>query len=83
MHLRCYPMVWHEAWPEKPGRLMQFLVMNTKSKYYHAPCAGCGQRIRQGRQYILDPERNSGTAHGKGVPLVYHRVCYERIKRRT
>ena len=59
---------------------MQVLVMHKKSKYYHALCSKCGQRIRQGRQYVLDPEHSSGTAHGKGVPLVYHKVCYEELR---
>jgi hypothetical protein len=64
----------------KWGRPMQVLVMNKKSKYYHALCGRCGQRIRQGRQYVLDQERGSGVAHGKAVPLVYHKVCYEQLK---
>jgi hypothetical protein len=59
---------------------MQVLIMNNKSKYYHATCGKCGQRIRQGRHYVLDPERSSGTAHDKGVPLVYHNACYEQLK---
>ncbi|HWG43136.1 MAG TPA: hypothetical protein VN688_10150 [Gemmataceae bacterium] len=59
---------------------MQVLVMNNKSKYYHVICSKCAERIRQGRQYVLDPERSSGTAHGKGVPLIYHKVCYEQLK---
>ena len=54
---------------------MQILVMKHTSKYYHAVCGKCGQRIRQGRQYILDPECNSGTAHGKPVPLVASKIC--------
>ncbi len=60
---------------------MQILVMTKKSKYFAVPCSKCGSRIRQGRQYVLDPERHSGMAHGKPVPLVYHKVCYQQMSR--